>query len=221
LVDFDGDGRLDLVSSSNCCDTTAFHLFRRLKDGSWAPRQRLELTPPEKITGLSQGFVTVADWNGDGIPDLLCQRPFGQGIVVAFGPLREKEPITLTQEIDLRPRPAKGDSTNVADAWVSHFAVADWDRDGKPDLLVYRGIRGGKKGIEWLRNLGGPGLTRLAEGKLLVEITDDMNVMGFCAGDWNGDGWLDLLVSRSDEPLLNDEGKHVSWRSRVWLYLRE
>lgn len=215
-MDFDGDGLLDLVSSSNCCDTTAFHLFRRLKDGSWAPRQRLEITPQDKIAGLSQGFVTAADWNGDGKPDLLCERSFGQGILIALGPLSEKGPITLTQEFDLTPK-----SANAADCWVNGFAIADWDRDGKPDLLVYRGVRGGKKGIEWRRNLGGPGFTRLADGKLLVAITDDMNVMGFCAADWNGDRWLDLIVSRCDEPLLNDEGKHVTWRSRVWVYLRE
>src|SRR5262249_32823393 len=212
LVDFDGDGRLDLITGSNSADKAAFHLFPRTKDGSWGPRRRLEVTPANKVTALMGGtFVTAADWNGDGVPDLLIRAGMGNGILVAFGPFKGNEAIALTQEIDFAPK-----------GFVMDFAVADWDRDGKPDLLVRQEFLNGdgKYGIYWYRNLGGAGLPKLAEGKLLVEISSDMNVAGFCVGDWNGDGWPDLIVTRDVYSPATPDGKQEC-RGTVWLYLRE
>jgi hypothetical protein len=124
LVDFDGDGRLDLITGSNNADQAAFHVFRRKKDGSCAARQRIEVTPRNTVQTLQQpGFVTAADWDGDGVPDLLMRG--GNRILVAFGQFRENGPIALTHELDFKPM-----------GFVMDFAVADWDRDGKPDLLV-------------------------------------------------------------------------------------
>jgi hypothetical protein len=210
-VDFYGDGRLDLISGSTSNDQAAFHVFRRNKDGSWAPRQRFEVTPANKVNQLMGGsFVTAADWNGDGVPDLLIRQGVGNGILVALGPFKENKPIALTHEIDFAPK-----------AFVSDFAVADWDRDGKPDLLVRQEFLygGGKAGIYWYKNLGGAGLPKLAEGKLLVE-TSDLNVQGFCVADWNVDGWPDLIVTRNVLSPEGPDGKQ-HWRGTVWLYRRE
>ena len=125
-MDFDGDGRLDLISGSTSNDRAAFQVFRRKKDSSWAPRQRFEVTPEDKVSQLIGGsFVTAADWNGDGVPDLLIRQAMGNGILVALGPFKENGPIALSHEIDFTPK-----------GFVMDFAVADWDRDGKPDLLV-------------------------------------------------------------------------------------
>jgi hypothetical protein len=141
LADFGGDGRPHLLAGSNCCDGLGFHLFRRTADGSWAPRKRLELEYPDKTWPFRQeSFVTAADWNGDGVPDLLAVGPYGQGILVAPGPLKGDGPFALRREIDFTPRPGplpKG-------GYVVDFAVADWDRDGKPDLLVRQILPGGK-----------------------------------------------------------------------------
>ena len=95
-MDFDGDGRLDLLSGSNCCDSAGFHLFRRKEDGAWAPRRRLEVPyphAPEALFCRQESFVTAVDWNGDGVPDLLWVSPFGKGISVTLGPMKESEPI--------------------------------------------------------------------------------------------------------------------------------
>ncbi len=193
-MDFDGDGRLDLLSGSNCCDPSAFHLFRRKADGSWAPIQRRELTPP--ILDSVPTFVSAADWNGDGVADLLCRASDGKGILVALGPLKEEGPIAVSREIDFTPK-----------EYVESFAVADWDRDRKPDLLVRQEKpETGKAGIYWYQNLGGAGLTKLAEGRLLLEIKPDARVGGFCVCDWSGDGRPGLIVTRSGS---------------VWFYPRE
>jgi hypothetical protein len=63
-------------------------------------------------------------------------------------------------------------------------------------------------------------MPKLAEGKPLVEISSDMHVQGFCVGDWNGDGWPDLIVTRDVLSPVGPDGKH-DWRGTVWLYLRE
>ena len=213
MVDFDGDGRLDLISGSTSNDQAAFHVFGRKKDGSWAPRQRFEVTPADKVSQLMGGsFVTAADWNGDGVPDLLIRAGLGNGILVALGPFKENEPIALSHEIDFTPK-----------GWVMDFAVADLDCDGKPDLLVRQTFLNmdGKEGIYWYKNLGGAGLPKLAEGKLLVETSSDVvDLSGFCVCDWNGDGWPDLIVTRDVWSPPTPDGKQDR-RGTVWVYLRE
>src|SRR5262249_56756818 len=106
--------------------------------------------------------------------------------------------------------------------FVLDFAVADWNRDGKPDLLVRQVLldQGNKYGIYWYKNLGGAGLPKLADGKLLVEIPSDNVHGGFCVADWNGDGWPDLIETRDVLSPAGPDGKQ-DWRGTGWLYLRE
>jgi len=155
--------------------------------------------------------VTAADWNSDGVPDLLYTAEWDQGILLALGPFKDNQPIPCSEKIELKP-----------EGFVADFAVADWDGDGKPDLLVHKSLPGdvGGWGIYWYKNLGGPGVPKLAEGKLLVDFGSD-RAAGFCVCDWNGDGRPDLVVTRTESVPVNREG--TSWRQHgtVWLYLRE
>src|SRR5262249_19194310 len=108
----------------------------------------------ERVRGLrGGGCVRGAGGNGDGGPDLLIRAGMGNGILVALGPFKENEPIALTREIDFTPK-----------GFVMDFAVADWDRDGRPDLLVRQEFldKGSKHGIYWYKKLGGAGLPRCA-----------------------------------------------------------
>jgi hypothetical protein len=213
LVDFDGDGRLHLLAGSHCCDGLGFHLFRRQQDGSWAPRQRLAVTPAPglQLSRLARNFVTAADWNGDGIPDLLFSSSrFAPGVFVAYGPLRGGDPIALAYEIPIQPK-----------GTVFAVAVADWDGDGKPDLLVAQTVEG-KGGIYWYKNLGGAAEPRLAKGRLLVaDSSSDDIIRGFCVCDWNADGRPDLVVTRDVLSPANPKGKRVRWQGAVWLYLHD
>lgn len=76
--------------------------------------------------------------------------------------------------------------------------LGDWDRDGDPDLIL--GAQDGS--VVWYPNLGGPGLAALGPEQLLIEPLawgergqgrSDKRVKP-ALFDWNGDGWLDLLL---------------------------
>ena len=218
LADFDGDGRPDLLTGSNCCDPAGFHVFRRTADG-WAPRQRCEVSAGKAGGFLfHRSFVTAADWDGDGVPDLLWRAGGNRGIAVALGPFKGTGPHELAHTIEFTPRPA------TVDEGVQDMAVADWDGDGNPDLLVHLSLDVRRGGIYWYRNLGGPGLKRLAAGELLLgeaalagPTPAARRTDGFCVGDWDGDGRPDLLVTRQD---LTPPGPAGVWRGSTWLYRR-
>jgi hypothetical protein len=128
LADFDGDGRLDLLSGSNCCDPYGLHLFRRRTDGSFEPRRHLEVDVPrgdrESPTHRSRPFVT--DWDSDGRPDLLFTTTKATCPYVGTLWPDDDEPMPM-RRIDL-PGPPRQMTGNLA--------VADWDGDGLADLLL-------------------------------------------------------------------------------------
>lgn len=168
---------------------------------------------------MHRSIVTAADWNGDGVPDLLWRSGGKSGIAVALGPFTSDVALDLAHEIELSPRPTS-ETEGIID-----MTVADWDRDGKPDLLVRLLLDGGKSGIYWYRNLGGPGLKQLAPGKLLVGESvleapkpGKRIVYGFSAGDLDQDGKPDLILTQHDLIPPNATG---NWRGSTWFFRRE
>src|SRR5262249_6400843 len=83
-----------------------------------------------------------------------------------------------------------------------HPVLADWDRDGKPDLLVGTGAGS----VLWCRNVGTRAAPRLAAPRVLVPASPAAKKGGalkegqwgirakICVTDWDGDGWPDLLL---------------------------
>lgn len=192
MADFDGDGRPDLISGSNCCDPLGFHVFLRKADGTFAPGKRFEaafadpkaqqvfLTPLDR--GHSRVFVT--DWNRDGKPDLLLSWYWFSRLFVALGPLdTAREQIGGFKAVAFDPGAGLHSSP----------VVADWDRDGSPDLVV--GLSGEKPGVYWFRNLADKGEPRFAPGVRLVPTPKGEQLMEIAVADWDGTGWPALMTS--------------------------
>jgi len=111
LADMDGDGHPDMVVSTNA---NTIHILHGNPDGTFAT------TSSGGATLNSFGtVVSVADFNSDGILDIVVADASGLGILLGTGSLNYANPVPY----------ALGASQSTA-------AVADFNRDGHPDVAL-------------------------------------------------------------------------------------
>jgi hypothetical protein len=190
-VDFDGDGKQDILSGSWPGE---LYLFRGLGKGAYAAGQTLRnfAGKPIKLDSASTAFAH--DWNGDGHVDLLIGSIQGAVFLMLNEGGTGKPSFKTSQKLAAGAKPIS------ADGGDSHPIAADWDGDGKPDLLV----AGGNGGVQWYRNNGSKTAPKLETGRELVkgQATHGPPTAGkraamrakIAVADWNGDGRQDLLL---------------------------
>jgi hypothetical protein len=145
--DWDGDGKLDLVLGNIKGEVFVARNATTEAGLAFAAPEPLEADgAPLKVQGDSG--PCVADWDGDGRPDLLVGS--GDGAVLYYRNVGEARAPKLAAGVELvapssRPRDASQESEAPSPCGMrTKVAVADWNGDGRLDLLVgdFRSVRG-------------------------------------------------------------------------------
>ena len=187
VEDFDGDGLLDIVTSTSD-PTGTMHLFHNNGNGSfsdWTERAGLG----DEVGGLN---LVLTDYDNDGHPDLLVLRGAWWG---RFG----QYPYSLLHN--------RGDGSfedvTVRAGLLSHgptqtAAWADFDGDGWLDLFIGRenNPSGGERFPSQLFHNNRDGTFTEIAAK--VGLADQGYVKGVAWGDFNNDGRPDLYISCRD-----------------------
>src|SRR5262249_20782443 len=152
----------------------AVSVLHGIGDGSFA-------APLSYATGSGSNTVVVADFNEDGIADLaVTNRASGTlSILLGHGSGGVGDgTFAAATSITLRPQPTA-------------MTTGDFDRDGITDLAI---VTAGS-GVSVLR---GRGSGAVGDGTFnaAVNYSVGLNSFGLTSGDFDGDGILDLVVSR-------------------------
>ncbi|QDT04590.1 FG-GAP repeat protein [Rubripirellula lacrimiformis] len=161
MIDFDGDGDLDLLCGEFLDGFTYFQNVGTRTEPDYAAGEKLVAADGKPLVmDLQMITPTACDWDGDGDFDLIVGDEDGRvALVENTGGLRDsapvfKSPVYFRQEAD----------TLKFGALATPFSV-DWDDDGDEDILC--GNTAGN--IAFFENLGAAenGLPRWAEPQLI------------------------------------------------------
>jgi len=226
-VDYNADGKIDLIAGDSEGQVWLFLNVGTEEEPQLAGGTRIEAAG-KPIVGSSRTYkmvddryevdeiipgnheladiyskIHMADWNADGLRDLLIGQ--NSSIVWYRNVGTESEPKFTDPEQIFAP----GDFPSRPSPYV-----IDWDGDGNMDLLV--GSERPK--VLFFRNDGIPEEPKLAEGvdlKLTGEGFDDGYRLRFDVTDWDGDGILDILAG---DFYSVREGDDYKSGGRVWFF---
>jgi len=248
-VDLDGDGDTDIVSGNTAGFIEWFENTGGpgVAEPTWAAPRRLVVDgrpfrvvagPAGSIQGPAEakwGYTTfsVADWDGDGLPDVVLNSILGEVVWLRNEGPRGTPSFAAPRAVEVewdtaQPRLAWGWRTPSGRAlltqWRTTPVVFDFDGDGLLDLAMLD-----QEGyLAWFpRARRGDGLVLLAprrafldeKGRPLRLATGTAGASGrrkIAVADWDGDGRFDLLVNSRNADLL----RQVDRRDGAWIFTR-
>jgi len=146
--DFDADGWTDVALLANGKDGVAVWLYRntRTADEPFPEEPNARFVVPD--TSVNRDGPTVADFNGDGLADLiLCTRGEQPGVNIFTGSAAD----------GLSPQRSVAVELDYVPHFDTRFGVADHNGDGRPDLAGFGRSPTGAVGVYvWLQPDGLP-----------------------------------------------------------------
>jgi hypothetical protein len=201
VADLNGDGVPDLVLASHLRGIVALIGDGRGRFAAWSQGIDFWLPDDRRGPAFSSRALAIVDWNGDGRPDILA---LGEGPVLgrrlagappsAFQSGSRSAVVYLNQGDGTWTRIPGGSSRTFGSA----LAVADFDRDGRPDFAAGSDV----VGLTALLGLG------QADGTWKPTVVPALRPGGLfravATADFDRDGRPDLAVS-----FLTREGETV------------
>lgn len=206
----DGDGLKDVITGSWPGE---LYWFRRASDGSFSKGETLSGADGKPLNLGNASTAFAADWEGDGDLDLLV------GDIDGLVHLVLNESGGKTLEFGAA-QPVRVGGKRLTLHGDSGPILADWDGDGRADLVV--GSGDGR--VIWCRDLSKSGAPLWGPVRQLVAASSlwshepgpqTKTAWGVrtkpCVADWDGDGKADLLVgdfstTQAPRPELTAEG---------------
>ena len=167
LGDFNGDGKLDVVTLDNA--SNYIQVWQGNGDGTFK-------SPAKYTTGAQPTSVVVADFNGDGRLDLAISD--GDGTAPAIAVLLGNGNGTFQNPVNYTP------SGNP----VRQIAAGDFNGDGRLDFVAASQVVGLPAGV-WIVLGNGNGTFQTAQ-----DYPAGMFPQGAAIGDVNGDGIPDMVA---------------------------
>jgi hypothetical protein len=244
--DWDGDGDTDII-----CGNTAGHIaFIENLSGpgverpKWAAPKlleaggkviRIQAGPNGSIQGPCEakwGYTTqtVADWDGDGLPDIVANSIWGKVHWYRNAGTRTAPKLEAARPVEVewdgpQPKLAWGwlrpEGKELLTQWRTTPVATDWDRDGLTDLVMldHEGY------LAFFRRAKRDGkLVLLPPARVLCDEKDEPLRLNagtagksgrrkLCVADWDGDGKLDVLVNGANARWLRQTGSAEGrWR---------
>jgi hypothetical protein len=167
------------------------YLFRNRGDGTFEDvSQKAGVNNPDKLHGMG---VTWGDYDNDGWPDLFVTNDGGQNFLY-----HNKRDGTF-EEIGVVSGTGLGPEGDILGNMAGDFG--DFDRDGKLDLVV---TRYGRQPASLYRNDGGGLFTDVAADAKVGYLTYVPVKWGVGFGDFDNDGWPDILIANGNFSSLLD-----------------
>jgi len=240
-VDWDGDGATDIL-----CGNSAGYIgfFKNLSAPGveypkWAAPKYLEADgqririmagPNGSIQGPAEakwGYTTlsVADWDGDGLPDLIVNSIWGKVVWYRNIGTRHEPKLAAAQPVEIEWDGAepplawgwqKPEGKALLTQWRTTPFAVDWNHDGLVDLVMLdqegylaffeRAKRDGKLVLlppkrVFCDEKGDP--LRFATGA-----AGKSGRRKFCLVDWDGDGALDIIVNSENAQWWRQVAQH-------------
>lgn len=246
-ADWDGDGDTDILSGNTAGYVEFFENLSgpRVAEPKWAAPRRLEAGgrvfrimagPNGSIQGPAEakwGYTTlnVADWDLDGLPDVMLNSILGEVIWLRNTGTRTAPVLAAPQPVEVAwdtPQPAlawgwrKPQGRGLLTQWRTTPVVADLNADGLPDLTMldhegylafFERARSGDALI-----LKAPRHAFLDEQgqplRLNAKSAGGSGRRKLCLTDWDGDGKFDFLLNSSNADFL----QQVSATDGTWTF---